>query len=402
MTTEDRRGPDAGCAEAESFRDALLRNGYHEKTAQAYSRKLREFLETRPDAPGMAADELAAAIEEHVASASDAYDTNVLAAALRRWHESLYGGRLGREQRLRSEYASSAEIDAEVARLRAALEADGLAGSTVDAHCATASMFLGWRFPDGAVDAAAITTDDAAAYLASEKPHLAATSRKTEAHRIARYLGTLEGDGPRGLPFTPACWGASSLPRMLGRDELEAIMAAGTNEPTRSRNNAALLLMANLGLRCCEAVALDLSDVDFRAAEVTVPAVKGRSERRVPLDAETGARVAEYVTGHRPRGASDGLLLGQRGRWAGGRMSAERLRSSLRLQARMAGVRDFGTHMLRRAAATGLVSTGASLKVAADILGHSEVETTAGYLRLDLDSLRQAASEWPEAGGDDE
>ena len=37
------------------------------------------------------------------------------------------------------------------------------------------------------------------------------------------------------------------------------------------------------------------------------------------------------------------------------------------------------------------------MKVVADVLGHESVRTTMRYLRVDMASLSQACSPWPEA-----
>jgi site-specific recombinase XerD len=79
-------------------------------------------------------------------------------------------------------------------------------------------------------------------------------------------------------------------------------------------------------------------------------------------------------------------------------MSLPQMRNSLRYQARLAGVGDFGTHMLRRRAATSMVAAGTPMKVVADVLGHAEVQTTTAYLRIDLEGLRAVAAEWPGDG----
>lgn len=43
-----------------------------------------------------------------------------------------------------------------------------------------------------------------------------------------------------------------------------------------------------------------------------------------------------------------------------------------------------------------MVSAGVDIKAVADILGHERILTSMGYLRLDLNSLREVAAEWPE------
>ena len=184
---------------------------------------------------------------------------------------------------------------------------------------------------------------------------------------------------------------------MMGDDELLAILSVETNPEVGSRNRAALLLMSNMGLRCCEVASLTLDDVDFRNGTVRVPATKGCCERRLPLEPECGNALAEYVAEYRPKTASRAVFLRNKSR-RGEPMSKSQIRNSLRYQARLAGVGDFGTHMLRRRAATSMVERGVPMKVVADVLGHAEVQTTKAYLRIGVEGLRSAAADWPGDG----
>ena len=338
----------------------------------------------------------ATAIETLIAAAV-AYDDHTRAASLRKWHWLRFGARLERKRLDPADFRTSPQIDAEVGRLRKRLESDGLTPAVVNAHCSVVGMFLGWLFPGGVVAMDVVDEASALEFIKSEKSHLKPASAKVESTRIARYLRLLSEEDPsrrHGLPFAPACWGTSSLPRMITEDELGAILSAQTSPEVESRNCAALLLMANMGLRCCEVVALTLDDVDFRNGTVTVAATKCQDARMLPLEKGAGAALADYICRHRPKSASRTIFLRNKSH-RGEPMSLPQMRSSLRYQARLAGVGDFGTHMLRRRAATSMVAAGTPMKVVADVLGHAEVQTTTAYLRIDVEGMRAVTAEWP-------
>ena len=387
---------DATKLELARFEGRLDEMGFHPKTVSSYSRKLREFLAAYPRVLDADEAESAEAIDAFMGGAV-AYDDHTRDASLRKWHWMRFGTRIGRKRLRAADFATSPQICAEVARLRKRLESDGLTPAVVDAHCSVVGMFLGWLFPDGVVVKESIDEASALGFIKSEKSHLKPTSAKVEATRIARYLRLLSEEDPsrrRGLPFAPACWGASTLPRMIGEGELGSILSAQTTPEVGSRNRAALLLMANMGLRCCEVVALTLDDVDFRNGTVSVAAAKCQDARMLPLEEGAGAALADYIRHHRPKSASRAIFLRNKSH-RGEPMSLPQMRSSLRYQARLAGVGDFGTHMLRRRAATSRVAAGTPVKVVADVLGHAEVQTTNAYLRVDLEGLRAVAAEWP-------
>ena len=390
---------DATKLELARFEGRLNEMGFHPKTVSAYSRKLREFLAAYPHVLDADEADSAEAIDAFIGGVI-AYDDHARNASLRKWHWMRFGMRIGRRRLDPADFATSPQIEAEVARLRARIESDGLTPAVVDAHCSVVGMFLGWLFPDGVVVKESVDEASALGFIKSEKSHLKPTSAKVEATRIARYLRLLseeDSSRKRGLPFAQACWGTSTLPRMIDEAELAAILAARSCDEAGSRNRAALLLMANMGLRCCEVVALTLDDVDFRNGTVSVAAAKCQDARTLPLEEGAGAALADYICHHRPGSASRAVFLRHKSH-RGEPMSLSQMRSSLRYQARLAGVGDFGTHMLRRRAATSMVAAGAPMKVVADVLGHAEVQTTNAYLRIDLEGLRAVAADWPGDG----
>lgn len=383
--------------ELRSFEEALGKACFHPQTIRAYVRKLKEFLELNPQTVIAGERESEEAVNAYLASVQTSYDDFALSASLRKWHWLRFGSRLGKTRLTLDEFPTSPQIEEEVGRFRERLASDGLAGSTIVARCNAVATFLSWRFSDGPVDAGSMVDADALEYLTTVKSHLSPGAAKTDASRIRSYLRFLSEenpDRPIGLPIAPACWGSGSLPRMIDGDELSSILSVETNPEVGSRNRAALLLMANMGLRCCETVALTLDDVDFRNGETCVPAVKGCEARRLPLEHDAGKALAEYIANHRPISESRAVFLRNKSH-RGEPLSLSQMRNSLRYQARLAGVSDFGTHMLRRRAATSMVERGVPLKVVADVLGHAEVQTSTAYLRVDIEGLRAVAADWP-------
>jgi site-specific recombinase XerD len=123
---------------------------------------------------------------------------------------------------------------------------------------------------------------------------------------------------------------------MVDEGELGAVLSARTNPEVRSRNRAALLLTANMGLRCREVVTLSLDDVDFRNGTAAVAATKCQDARMPPLEAGACEALADYVAHHRPRSDSRAVFLLNKSH-RGEPMSLPQMRGSLRYQARLAG-----------------------------------------------------------------
>jgi site-specific recombinase XerD len=54
-----------------------------------------------------------------------------------------------------------------------------------------------------------------------------------------------------------------------------------------------------------------------------------------------------------------------------------------------------GTHVLRRSLASRMLAAGATLKQIADFLGHTSIDTTTLYAKVDLITLSRVALPWP-------
>lgn len=54
-----------------------------------------------------------------------------------------------------------------------------------------------------------------------------------------------------------------------------------------------------------------------------------------------------------------------------------------------------GAHVLRRSFASQLLNPGATLKQIADFLGHTSIDTTTLYAKVDLATLSGVALPWP-------
>ena len=70
---------------------------------------------------------------------------------------------------------------------------------------------------------------------------------------------------------TVADWRLSSVPKYLAEEEIQCLLdACDRSTSTGRRDYAVLLLLARLGLRAGEVVALAIDDIDWRAGEIMV------------------------------------------------------------------------------------------------------------------------------------
>jgi site-specific recombinase XerC len=89
-----------------------------------------------------------------------------------------------------------------------------------------------------------------------------------------------------GCVPTIATWSLSNVPRWLSGEQIQKVLDSCDKTTTiGKRDYALLLLLARLGLRAGEVVALTLDDIDWDAGLITVHG-KGRRVAQMPLPSE--------------------------------------------------------------------------------------------------------------------
>lgn len=199
-----------------------------------------------------------------------------------------------------------------------------------------------------------------------------------------------------GSVLKVADWRLQSLPKALEPEQVQQLLK---HCPRRSavarRDYAILLLLARLGLRGGEIVHLSLEAIDWEAGEIILFG-KSRRVDRLPLPADVGKALAEYLRRDRPVCSSRRLFLRIRAPHEGFKSSgavADVVRRALR-RAGLAPPRT-GAHLLRHGLAKQMLRGGASLSEIGQILRHKRVDTTAIYAKVDLEALRPLALPWP-------
>ncbi len=201
----------------------------------------------------------------------------------------------------------------------------------------------------------------------------------------------------RAVPTVPE-WKLSALPRYLETDDVERVITScDLSKPHGVRDRAILLLLARLGLRAGDIMAMRLDDLDWDAGTVRVLG-KGRREVCLPLPQDAGEAVIDYLVKARPKADTDRVFLCTNApvRPIG---NSSTISGIVRSALQRAGIQDppsKGSHLLRHSAATAMLRSGASLDMIATVLRHESSDTTAHYAKVDIELLRQIVQPWPE------
>ena len=208
--------------------------------------------------------------------------------------------------------------------------------------------------------------------------------------RYLRYCGKIEADWATSIPAV-AHWRLAGLPKRLPAEAVERILnACSQSSALGRRDHAILLLLARLGLRGCEVVRMQLDDIDWANARITVRSQKGRGWARMPLPADVGRAIALYLRKDRRACACRNLFVRSVAPHAPLNNSAV---IGLRVRAAMkrAGVESArkGAHVFRHSLASEMLCHGATLEEIAQVLRHKDHDTTAIYAKVDLRALRR-------------
>jgi len=278
-----------------------------------------------------------------------------------------------------------------------------LASSTIRAYVPFVSQFLAERFGLAEVNLGDLSAADVIGFVQQQAAHLQTKRSKTMTTALrsflqyARYRGDVTADLAAAIP-TVASWSRTSIPRAIAPDHAQQLLAScDVHTITGRRDHAILLLLARLGLRACEICALTLQDIDWQAGHLRVRG-KGGRECQLPLPADAGEAIAEYLQHGRPAIANRSLFLRVRAPIQGIK-PPQSIDKIVRTAFERAGIDSprKGAHQFRHALATQMLSQGASLSEIGKLLRHRSPQTTTIYAKVDLLALRALALPWPGA-----
>jgi site-specific recombinase XerD len=189
----------------------------------------------------------------------------------------------------------------------------------------------------------------------------------------------------------------SGLPQALTPQTVQALMdACGGADPVARRDQAVIVMMRRLGLRCGEIAALRLDDVDWVNGTVTVAGKSGRVDR-MPLPVDVGEALVGYLRHGRPGTTERCVFVRVVAPFTPLRSSS--VSCIVARAARRAGLGTIHGHRLRHTAATETLNAGAGLEEVAQLMRHAGAATTVVYAKTDRTRLGALARPWPSLDG---
>jgi site-specific recombinase XerD len=274
----------------------------------------------------------------------------------------------------------------------------GLAPRGVDRYVTLADRFVATLERDGAIDWERVSAKDVTRYIVETSP----AERSRHAPEIVSVLRSFLRfallEGVIGLPLHGAVppvagWRMSPLPQGVAPDVLALLLESCDRTSTKGRRDyAILLLLSRLGLRAGEVAAMGLDDLDWRRGELTVHG-KARRDEAMPLPADVGEAIADYLHHGRPETESRSVFLRLLAPRHG--LSVPAVTGVVYDACDRVGVDRIGAHRLRHSAASTMLAGGASLAEVGEALRQRSATSTAIYAKVDRTRLSTLARPWP-------
>lgn len=283
-------------------------------------------------------------------------------------------------------------------------EERGLSKATLHNYLPVIHCFLTESFASDTILLSKLAASDVTRFVLRHAPAMSCrtaqllTSALRGFLRFLRFRGDIAADLASSVP-TVANWRLSELPKSLDPGEVEHLLQDCDRSTTiGQRDYGVLLLLARLGLRAGEVVAMTLDDIDWEAGVITI---RGKGSRRdqLPMPQDVGEALVAYLRHGRPRCNTRRVFVRAKAPCRGfsSSVAIDNIVRRALARSELDPVCN-GAHLLRHSLAIKMLRGGACLAEIGEILRHSTPNTTEIYAKVDLAALTALAQPWP--GGD--
>lgn len=190
----------------------------------------------------------------------------------------------------------------------------------------------------------------------------------------------------------------TKVPSAYPKKDVEKLLKSiDRGNPKGKRDYAIILIAARLGLR-----AQDICDLSFNNLKWetnTIELLQGKTKKPIilPLLDDVGLSIIDYLKYARPECESNNVIF-LRLIPPVGKLQAPTLHSIVTQHMRTAGIKmqngkKHGPHALRHSLASALLEENTPLPIISEVLGHTNIESTSTYLKIDVNQLRTCSLE---------
>lgn len=289
-------------------------------------------------------------------------------------------------------------------RFRSSCEKKGYSQVTTEHYVKQSSYLMDYLAAQGMDDFTEVTLDTVNAYIRT----LAGFSYKTVEQHICslraffRFLyqeGTVPDDFTAKMPMVKARK-QTAIPSVWTHEELKQLIGAiDRGSPKGRRDYAIILIACRLGLRCTDIKNLCFENFNWTEKKLCFTQSKTGQPIELPLVPDVGWAVIDYLKYGRPKVDSSRIFVRHMAPFlpfAEGDHMDQLIRAYMvKAHIPMRG-KHRGMHSLRHTMASVLLEKDTPLPVISDIIGHLDTNSTAVYLKVDMERLAECPLDFEE------
>lgn len=279
------------------------------------------------------------------------------------------------------------------------LDSSELSVSTVNHYKRMSVVFMDYLTQRKISSADQVTMDICNSYLKT----LAGYSFKTVEQNVCgvrHFLRFLHSSGKISIDYAekihmPSISKSARIPSAWQAEELKAMLAAiDRNSPTGKRDYAMIVLACVLGLRIGDIKNLRFKNFNWEEKKLSIIQHKTHKPLNLPLPDAVGWAVIDYIKNGRPQYYESDVIFLKHMPPFDPIGDENHMQQQIIRYMRKAGIdqrrkKHSGFHSLRHSAGSMLLEMETPLPVITDILGHSDSDVTAVYLKTDLQKLAE-------------
>lgn len=190
------------------------------------------------------------------------------------------------------------------------------------------------------------------------------------------------------------------IPSVWTADELKKLIAAiDRGSPKGKRDYAIILLACCLGMRCTDIKSLRMENFHWQEKKLVFIQSKTRMPLSLPLTQEVGWAVIDYLKYGRPNIDSSYVFIRHLAPFlpfAEGDHLTQIIKRYMELAHLPTLKKRRGMHSLRHTMASTLLEQDTPLITISEILGHTDPDSTAVYLKVNIAKLKECAISFEE------
>jgi len=258
-------------------------------------------------------------------------------------------------------------------------------------------QYLHYMEHDNENDRSLATNDTIVAYIQRESVnHKGSMSILLRAMRkFSEFLNAegLANVDIRRLPNKSAKTRRKQLP-CFTEAEIVLIFEQIDRDTTYGKRNYAIFLIAlRLGTRASDIAKLRLDEIDWNNSQIRITQQKTKKAVCLPLPIDVGNAIADYILHGREKNENPYVFQRVTMPSLVEPINPSQFNAVLQRYMQAAGMKKSGWdgktfHALRRTAGTNMVTTGTPVTTVAQVLGHSNIDSTKRYIALDTEGMR--------------